>query len=131
MPPGSAPSSLCVRDAVRIFNATLAGVTLDTSRTISLRFSEADYVKLREEAATLGLKPAVLARVIVRTSLNSPHDGPRRSSRRRFAAALEGLNHLVASGGGAPVDAVEVIHAVRRQRNHHLAQVPSPTTLAE
>ena len=106
-------------------------MTLDTSRTISLRFSETDYVKLREEAATLGLKPAVLARVIVRTSLNSPHHGPRRSSRRRFAAALEGLNHLVASGGGAPVDAVEVIHAVRRQRNHHLAQVPSPTTLAE
>jgi hypothetical protein len=112
---------------VRIFNATLVGVTLDTSRTISLRFSEADYVKLKEQAAILGLKPAVLARVIVRTSLNAPRDASRRSSRRRFAAALEGLNNLVAAGGGAPVDAVEVIREVRRQRDRHLAPVRSPT----
>jgi hypothetical protein len=101
-------------------------VTLDTSRTISLRFSEADYLKLKDEAAILGLKPAVLARVIVRTSLNAPRDASRRSSRRRFAAALAGLNHLVASGGGAPVDAVEVIRKVRGQRDDHLARLRSP-----
>jgi hypothetical protein len=105
-------------------------VTLDTSRTISLRFSEADYLKLREEAAVLGLKPAVLARVIVRTSLNAPRDASRRSSRRRFAAALEGLNHLVATGGGAPVDPVEVIREVRRQRDDHLARPRSPMSPA-
>jgi hypothetical protein len=103
---------------------------LDTSRTISLRFSEADYLKLKEEAAVLGLKPAVLARVIVRTSLNAPRDALRRSSRRRFAAALEGLNNLVASGGGAPVDAVEVIREVRRQRDDHHAPARSPMSPA-
>jgi hypothetical protein len=103
---------------------------LDTPHTISLRLSEADYLKLKDEAAILGLKPAVLARVMVRTSLNTPRDAARRSSRRRFAAALAGLNHLVASGGGAPVDAVEVIREVRWQRDDHLARLRSPISPA-
>ena len=98
--------------------------------TLSLRFSQADYSKLREEAAALGLRPAVLARVIIRTSLNAPHEERRRSGRRQFTAALERLNALTGSGGGGPVDAVEVIRGARQRREAQLTEVLAPETSA-
>ncbi len=97
-----------------------------TTKTISLRFSESDYVKLEEQAAALGLKPAVLARVIVRTTLNAPAAERPRASRRQFSAALKKVNELVAKGGGAPIDPVELIHRVRDRRSDQLRDVLSP-----
>ncbi len=101
-----------------------------TTRTLSLRFSESDYLKLRQEAAALGLKPAVLARVIVRTSLNAPEDERRQGSARRFTAALDRLNRLVAGGEGAAVDPVDVINSVRQQRDDRLSGVVSASPSA-
>ncbi len=98
----------------------------EPTRTISLRFSEADYVKLREQATALGLRPAVLARVIVRTTLHAPPDARRRTSRGQFTAALKKVNDLVATGGGAPVDAVELIHRLRDRRDDQLGEVLTP-----
>ena len=104
---------------------TLLSVSAGTAKTISVRFSEADYAKLETQATALGLKPAVLARVIVRTTLNAPPGSRTRTSRRRFSAALKKVNDLVATGGGDPVDAVELIHRGREERGGHLEEVLS------
>ena len=92
------------------------------SRLVSLRVSEADYAALEQQAADLGLKPAVLARVLIRTSLNAPRETGRRHTRRQVTAILDRIEKRVA--GSAPdVDAVELIRRARDERDGHLAQV--------
>ena len=83
---------------------------------ISLRFSESDYSKLRDEAASLGLKPAVLARTLVRTGLNAPQQSPARHNRQQVKEILARLDRHVADGAVSQVDVVELIHQNREER---------------
>lgn len=98
----------------------------DATKLVSLRFSETDYSKLKEEAASLGLKPAVLARVLIRASLNASREAPVRHSRKQFVAALGRLDRLVASSGAPAVDAVELIRQARDERDERLTDVLFP-----
>src|SRR5438309_2020521 len=101
-------------------------MTSDARRLISVRLSESDYSKPEKEAAALGLKPAVLARVMVRAGLNAPREASRPHSRKQFTEALARIDRLVASGRAAPVDAVDLIRLAREEREKQLASALSP-----
>ena len=89
-------------------------------KVISLRVSETDYAKLEQAAAGLGLKPAVLARVLVRAGLNAPSNAPRNRSRKDALAALDRLDRFVASGRAPAVDVVELIRRARDERDDQI-----------
>ena len=89
-------------------------------KVVSLRVSETDYAKLEQAAAGLGLKPAVLARVLVRAGLNAPSNAPRKRSRKDALAALDRLDRFVASGRAPAVDVVELIRQAREERDDQL-----------
>jgi hypothetical protein len=95
----------------------------ETTRLLSLRVSEGDYVKLEQQSAALGLKPAVLARVLIRASLNAPRMTGRRHTRRQVASVLDRIDRRVAAGGASGVDAVALIQSAREERDEHLAGV--------
>ncbi len=94
-----------------------------TTHLVSLRVSEGDYVKLEQQSAALGLKPAVLARVLIRASLNAPRTTHRRHSRRRVASVLDRIDRRVAGGAAPGVDAVALIQRARDGRDEHLRRV--------
>jgi hypothetical protein len=91
------------------------------TRLVSLRVSESDYAKLEQQSAALGLKPAVLARVLIRSSLNAPARPPHRHTRRQVAAVLDRIDKRVATTNAAPIDAVALIHRARDERDEQLA----------
>jgi len=93
------------------------------TKLVSLRIDEQDYEKLQREAAALGLKPAVLARLLLRTSLNGAQTTPRRHSRREVAAARRRLEEEASAGRMPNVDAVELIRRMRDERAEHLMAV--------
>lgn len=93
------------------------------TRLVSLRVSESDYAKLEEQSTALGLKPAVLARVLIRASLNVPREVSRRHTRRQVAAVLERIDKRVAATQDPSVDAVALIRRARDQRDEHVARV--------
>lgn len=97
-------------------------MTAPTQKLVSVRFSETDYAKLEEAAAMLGLKPAVLARVLVRAGLNAPRISPSRRSHKAALAALGRLDRLVAAGRAPTVDAVELIREAREEREHQVVR---------
>jgi hypothetical protein len=103
-------------------------MSTETSRLVSLRLPESDYSKLQRQAAALGLKPAVLARVIVRTCLSAPRDAATRHSRRQAEAALARLSRHAASGNLPAVDAVELIKAGREERDEQIVRAPVRST---
>jgi hypothetical protein len=111
--------------------AILLCMATDKTKLVSLRVSESDYSKLTAQAAVLGLKPAVFARVLLRTSLNAPRTAPRRHSREEFRAAVARLDRLAAKRGDQGADAVELIHRARDDRERRRAEIlglppPSP-----
>lgn len=93
---------------------------------MSLRLTEADYAKLEREAARLGLRPAVLARLMLRVSLNSPAAMHQRYTRRDAAAALHDLEDDATAGRTVEFDAVELIRRLREDRAADLVGVPLP-----
>lgn len=93
----------------------------DKPRLVSLRVSEDDYAKLAGQAGALGLKPAVLARVLLRTSLNSSASSSRHSLA-EFHEALAALDALVPADG-LPIDGVEEIRRVREERDAQQAEL--------
>jgi hypothetical protein len=90
-------------------------MTSNTRRLVSVRFSESDYTKLEKEAAALGLKPAVLARVMIRAGLNAPREASRPHSRKQFTEALARIDRLAARGA-ASADPVALIRRAREER---------------
>jgi hypothetical protein len=100
-------------------------MTSDARRVISVRLSESDYSKLEKEAAALGLKPAVLARVMVRAGLNAPREATRPHSRKQFTEALARIDRLAARGRAASADPVALIRLAREEREKQLASVLS------
>ena len=86
------------------------------SRLVSVRISEADHAKLEQEATTLGLKPAVLARLLLRLSLNEPRTLAKRHSRHEVEKALARLDRLATAGATPAFDAVELIRRARDER---------------
>jgi hypothetical protein len=98
-------------------------MTSQTPRVVSLRVSEGDYAKLEEQSAALGLKPAVLARVLIRAGLNEPRTARRRHSRRQVASVLDRIDRRVAAAGAPGFDAVALIQRARDERAEHLARV--------
>jgi hypothetical protein len=98
-------------------------MTAQASRLISLRIPAGDYSKLQRDAAALGLKPAVLARVLIRASLNAPSAAPRRHSRRQVAAALDRIDRRIATGGVPAVDPVALIKRAREEREQQRASL--------
>jgi hypothetical protein len=95
----------------------------ERTRLVSLRVSEGDYARLEQQAADLGLKPAVLARVLIRTSLNAPHETGRRHARRQVTAILDRIEKRVAAATTPSVDVVEVVRRARDDRGEHRAHV--------
>jgi hypothetical protein len=113
-----------------IYFVILLRVSTETSRLVSLRLPESDYSKLQHQAAALGLKPAVLARVIVRTGLSAPGEAGRHSRRSR-EAALARLSRHAARGKLPTVDAVELIKAVRKERDEQIVRASVRSTSGE
>lgn len=97
-----------------------------TPRLISLRLADADDTKLRKQADSLGLKPAVFARLLIRVGLNQPQLGGKRHSRKQVESAFKRLERLAASGDVAPFDAAEVIRRMREEREEHLIRLVRP-----
>jgi hypothetical protein len=87
------------------------------TRLVSLRVSEGDYAKLEQQSADLGLKPAVLARVLIRAGLNAPTDASRRHTRRQVAAVLNRIDKRVAATQDRSVDAAALIRRGRDERD--------------
>jgi len=88
-------------------------------KTLSVRLAENDLERLRAAAEQLGLGPAVLARLLVRTGLD--RDALRiQHSHGQFAGALRQLDAAVAAAGGPALDPVELIHAGRHERDQDL-----------
>ncbi|MBJ7596290.1 MAG: hypothetical protein JF886_15790 [Candidatus Dormibacteraeota bacterium] len=86
-------------------------------RLISLRVSESDYANLTRQANGLGLKPAVFARVLLRSGLSAT-PGSRRHSLAEFHEALAALDAL------APADepAIAGVEEIRRARAEREAE---------
>jgi hypothetical protein len=101
------------------------------TRLVSLRVSESDYAKLEQQSADLGLKPAVLARVLIRASLNAPAEASRRHTRRQVAAVLDRIDKRVAATKHPSVDAVALIRRARDERDEHLARVVLSTARSD
>ena len=85
-----------------------------------MRISEEDYSKLESEALALGLAPAVLARLLLRLSLNEPRANVRRHSRRDVERAVGRLERLATSGQLPSFDAVELVRQTRDARADHI-----------
>ena len=95
------------------------------TRLVSLRITEQDYAKLSGQAESLGLRPAVLARLILRTSLHVLPEPPPARGIAELQTALARLDpQRVASDGGP--DAVEVIRRGREARDARLMPFASP-----
>lgn len=97
-------------------------MTTRATRAITVRMSEQDFARLESQAERAGLKPAVYARLLVRTGLTAPPDAPHRRSRAEFVAALEKLkSHLDPSRPG--IDIVAVINEGREEREAERAAI--------
>jgi hypothetical protein len=101
-------------------------MTSSARRLVSVRFSESDYTRLEKEAAALGLKPAVLARVMVRAGLNAPREATRPHSRKQFAEAMARLDRLAAHGRAMSADPVGLTRRAREERENQRASALSP-----
>jgi hypothetical protein len=97
-------------------------MTARPAKLVSLRISTEDYVNLERQAASLGVKPAVFARLLVRLGLNSPATAGRRHNRRQVADALARLDKRAAGGRAPQVDAVELIRRARDERGQRIAR---------
>jgi len=101
-------------------------MTSNVRRLVSVRFSESDYSKLEKEAAALGLKPAVLARVMVRAGLNAPREATQPHSGKQFTDALARIDRLAARGRAVSADPVGLIRQAREEREKQRASALSP-----
>jgi hypothetical protein len=94
---------------------------MSATRAITVRLDPADYARLAEEAARLGLSPGTLARVYVRSGLAGGGEDESERRRRAGRAALEGLAALRSRLPVAtPIDIVDVIHGGRADLDERL-----------
>lgn len=94
------------------------------SRLISLRISNKDYVQLEQTAEHLGLKPAVLARMLVRVGLSAPKEKSRRHSQHELDVAFKKLECTVVSSDVSHIDPVELINRMRNERAQEILSNP-------
>lgn len=86
------------------------------NRALTLRLEPADYDRLEAEADRMGVSPATLARVYVRSALSGEQASPARKRRERGIAALNALAELrddLRRRGLPEVDSLQVLREAR------------------
>jgi hypothetical protein len=95
---------------------------MSVTKAITLRLDPGDYERLESEAKRVGIAPATLARMLVRTGLSSEIESEAAKNRRMGLAALRGMATLrdCLPDTQPAVDVVEIIAAGRRERERAL-----------
>jgi hypothetical protein len=92
--------------------------SMGTDRALTLRLEAADYRRLQDEAARLGLPPATLARVYVRNGLYRQYEAESRRRRDQTLAALDALEAFreeLEREGYPTVDSLQILRESREE----------------